>query len=153
MELRPAKEQDAAFIVEMARLAGSLRQSSIPAADSPSVLGVLPRSQDASIVAIDAAGTPLGAAWWHVHDPALLCDDHGVPLPELSVAVIDTARRRGVATTLIESLAAEVAQNFEQLSLNVHLLNPAAHLYVQTGFRVAGHGRGLYGVAKVRDLQ
>jgi len=38
------------------------------------------------------------------------------------------------------------------LSLNVHLLNPAVHLYVQTGFEVAGRGRGLFGGAMVRAI-
>jgi hypothetical protein len=37
--------------------------------------------------------------------------------------------------------------------LNVHLRNPAARLYTRTGFRVAGKGRGWFGVAMTRELR
>jgi GNAT superfamily N-acetyltransferase len=68
------------------------------------------------------------------------------------VAVIDAARGHGVGTLLIESLAAEAAEQYTELSLNVHLRNPAARLYTRTGFHVAGKGRGWFGVAMVRRL-
>jgi hypothetical protein len=54
---------------------------------------------------------------------------------------------------LIEALASEAAARYTQLSLNVHLRNPAARLYTHTGFRVAGKGRGWFGVAMVRQLR
>jgi hypothetical protein len=38
------------------------------------------------------------------------------------------------------------------LALNVHLANPAARLYMRSGFRIAGAGRGWFGVAMVRAL-
>jgi len=54
---------------------------------------------------------------------------------------------------LIDALADEAAKHFSVLTLNVHLRNPATHLYTRTGFRVAGAGRGWFGVAMSRPLQ
>ena len=54
---------------------------------------------------------------------------------------------------MIDALADEAAKHFSALTLNVHLRNPATHLYTRTGFRVAGAGRGWFGVAMSRPLQ
>jgi len=69
------------------------------------------------------------------------------------MAVHPRARRRGLGTALVEAVAAAAAEQFDSLSLNVHLANSAVHLYMRTGFRVAGQGRGWYGVAMVRTLR
>lgn len=69
------------------------------------------------------------------------------------VAVVESARGQGIGTRLIETLAqAAATRSFSALSLNVHLRNPAARLYTRTGFRVAGAGRGWFGVAMHRPL-
>ena len=113
---------------------------------------MLPADGTHAVVAIDDSGRRLGAAWWHLHDPALLGPGSGC-VPELTIAVIEEARNVGVGSALIEALAVRAADAHERISLNVHVRNPAARLYTRTGFKVAGAGRGAYGVAMTRDLR
>ena len=149
MPMRQAQPDDWPFIIRMAQAASTLDDRPLPAADSSAVQSLLPTSPEAAIIAFDEHRGPVGAAWWFLHDPALV-HDGGRPVPEMAMAVVGAQRRQGIGTALIESLVAEVAETSEHLSLNVHLLNPAVHLYVRTGFEVAGRGRGVYGVAMVR---
>jgi GNAT superfamily N-acetyltransferase len=153
MRVRRAERTDELFVVEMARIAATLADRPLPAADDPVVLACLPRSPSAAVIAVDGDGERLGAAWWHVHEPPLVCDAGGVALPELVMAVRDGERGRGVGTALVEAVAVLAADTFDVITLNVHLLNPAVRLYLRTGFNVAGVGRGLYGVALRRSLR
>jgi GNAT superfamily N-acetyltransferase len=148
--LRQGQAHDWAFILEMAQSASTLDDRPLPPADDPIVRTLLPSSPEAAVIAVAERGTPLGAAWWFFHDPPLIADSADGAVPEMSIAVRETERRHGIGTALIEALLAEVAESFDQVSLNVHLLNPAVHLYVRTGFHVAGRGRGVFGVAMVR---
>lgn len=141
------------FIVEMARLSCGLEDRPLPSAEDEVVRMLLPSAADDALVATDASGTPIGAAWWYCHEPPLLVDLDGEPLPELVIAVVADARGKGVATALIEALSREAAKRYPALGLNVHLRNPAARLYTRTGFRVAAKGRGWFGVAMCRDLR
>ena len=141
------------FLVEMARAACTLEDRPLPEPDDAAVVALLPASPDAVIVATDDAGNAVGAAWWHVHEPPLLRDARGAAVPELAMAVVEAARGRGVGTALVEALAAQAAEHFDALALNVHLRNPAVRLYIRTGFAVAGQGRGRYGVAMRRTLR
>ncbi len=152
MRVRRAEERDREFILEMARLAGGLDDRPLPSADDPAVLAALPGLTDLALIATDDDERPLGAAWLHFHEPPLVVDDRDVPLPELTMAVREEARGRGIGGRLLAELAAAAADNFSALALNVHLRNPAARLYMRSGFRVAGKGRGWYGVAMVRRL-
>jgi GNAT superfamily N-acetyltransferase len=123
------------------------------ASGSAEVLALVPGQIDGAVIATDDAGQPIGAAWWHLHEPPLLRDADGQAVPELVMAVVAVARDRGVGTALIEALVQEATrQSFSAVALNVHLRNPAARLYMRTGFRVAGAGRGGYGVAMMRAL-
>jgi GNAT superfamily N-acetyltransferase len=97
-------------------------------------------------------GSSVGAAWWHIHEPPIVCNQDGAALPEMAMAVIDGMRGQGVGTALIDAPAREAANHYSALTLNVHLRNPAARLYTRTGFRVEGKGRGWFGVAMSRDL-
>jgi GNAT superfamily N-acetyltransferase len=124
----------------------------LPAADDPEVIELLPESSEAAVVAVDTSGRLIGAAWWAMHEPPLVLDAEGTPLPELAMAVIEEHRHKGVGTALIEALAMGAAERFPALTLNVHLLNPAVRLYIRAGFKVAGAGRGWYGVAMSRPL-
>lgn len=151
MELRRAKPQDRTFLVEMARLSCALEDRPLPARGASEVLALLP-APDAAIVATDDDGQPLGAAWWHLHEPPLLRDATGEPVPELVMAVVEAERRKGIGAALVDALAEEAAKHFSALALNVHLRNPAVRLYTRTGFRVAGAGRGWFGVAMSRAL-
>jgi GNAT superfamily N-acetyltransferase len=141
--MRRATADDHPFLVEMARYAGTLEDRPLPEPDDPDVLGLLPGPDDAAVV-LDG----LGAAWWRtVNDPLL-------GRPELSIALVPNARGAGHGRALLEALADEAQQRgLPALSLNVHLRNtPALHLYMRCGFRVAGAGRGWYGVAMLREL-
>jgi GNAT superfamily N-acetyltransferase len=153
MRTRQATDRDRPFLVEMSRLASVIEDRPLPPSESEEVTGKLPGPDDCAVVAVDDHDDPIGAAWWFFHDPPLLAGADGEPLPELTVAVIDSARGHGVGTMLIEALASEAATRYTELSLNVHLRNPAARLYTRTGFRVAGKGRGWFGVAMVRQLR
>jgi len=44
---------------------------------------------DAAVIAISEEGQPVGAAWWHVHEPPLLHDANGDRCPELVMAVVE----------------------------------------------------------------
>ena len=151
--VRAATDEDRAFILEMARLACGLEgRHPVPAADDPSVLAMLPNAEDVAAVAVNDARQTIGAAWCHTHDPPLLLDDHGMALPEVALAVLPGARGRGVGASLLDAVADATRARAPALSLNVHLLHPAVRLYIRSGFRVAGHGRGWYGVAMRRPL-
>lgn len=151
--VRPAAAADNAFLVEMARLACTIEDRPLPAPDAAEVQKMLPQPTDPAVVAWDEHGRPIGAAWLFTHEPALVREPDGKLLPELAMAVVAEQRNKGVGSTIIEALAAEAKRRgINAISLNVHLRNPAARLYTRTGFRVAGAGRGWFGVAMVRRL-
>lgn len=150
MPVRAGAPSDAAFVVEMARLASTLEDLPLPAPDDPALVEGLPPAPDASVVAVDEDGRPVGAAWWHFGKPPLVPGD----VPEMVVAVTPDGRGRGVGRALVEALAARAAaRGHTRLALNVHIRNPAARLYSRAGFVVAGKGRGPLGVAMVRELR
>jgi GNAT superfamily N-acetyltransferase len=136
----------------MARLACTLDGRPLPSAADPDVAALLPGAADVAFVAVDDDAQLVGAAWWHIHEPPLLVNDDDEPLPELAMAVVEGRRSEGIGRALVEALARQAAQSYDALTLNVHLRNPAVGLYMQTGFRVAGAGRGRFGVAMSRSL-
>jgi GNAT superfamily N-acetyltransferase len=151
--VRVGEPSDAAFIVSMAQLASVLEDDPLPPLDDPALLLGLPPSPDTAVVALDD-GRPIGAAWWHVRERSLVVTPEGAPVPEIVVAVVPAARGRGVGRRLLDALAARAAERgHDRLALNVHIRNPAAHLYSRAGFVVAGKGRGPLGVAMVRELR
>jgi GNAT superfamily N-acetyltransferase len=149
---READANDREFLIEMARLACTLEDRPLPEPAAPVVLACLPLAISAAVIATDDQERPLGAAWWHLNDPPLVVTADGAPIPELTMAVADGARGNGVGTALIEALARNAATHFASIALNVHLRNPATHLYTRAGFQVAGKGRGPFGVAMTRKL-
>ncbi len=72
--------------------------------------------------------------------------------PEICMAVAPGQRGRGVGTALLRALLDQADRDGRAvLVLNVHLRNTAAlRLYMACGFRVAGAGRGWFGVAMAR---
>jgi GNAT superfamily N-acetyltransferase len=152
VEVRDATADDESFVVEMARVACTIEDGPLPPADSAELVSMLPGRDDLAVVAVDDEGRRVGAAWWCFRDPPLVADDEGRAVPEMAMAVVEDARGHGIGSKLIEALAREAAKRFDSLSLNVHIRNPAARLYTRTGLRVAGAGRGWFGVAMVRPL-
>lgn len=147
-----ATPEDAAFLREMARHAATLEDRPLPAADAEAVTELVPADVQDALVAVSATGLRLGAAW-------LL--DGRVPLvptlpsaPEVCMALAPDNRNRGVGTALLQAVISRAAaQGHAALVLNVHLRNTAAlRLYMKCGFRVAGAGRGWFGVALARAL-
>jgi len=98
-------------------------------------------------------GSALGAPGGTSTSRRWFATNVGEVLPEVTMAVAEDARGCGIGGRLLDELAAEAAGRFSALSLNVHMRNPAARLYMRNGFRVAGKGRGWYGVAMVRSLE
>lgn len=151
--LRCAAIPDAAFIVEMARHACVIYDWPLPDPDSDETKSLLPSGDDVAIVATDATGVRLGAAWTFFHDPSLLLGTDGVALPELAISVIPTTRGKGIGGVLLDDLAVRCTRSFEALSLNVHQRNPATRLYERKGFQIQGQGRGPLGIAMRKNLR
>jgi len=152
IRLRPATVDDADFIVEMARHACVIDDWPLPEADSEDTQSLLPGSGDTTIVAEVAGGVRVGAVWTFRHDPPLLVGGDGVPLPEITIAVVPQMRGRGIGASLLDELIDRCTGKCRALSLNVHQRNPAAHLYRRKGFRATGRGRGALGTAMRKDL-
>lgn len=82
---------------------------------------------DVGVVAVDAAGEAIGAAW------ARLVAGYGyvdAETPELGIAVVADRRGRAVGSGLLRSLQELVPR----LSLSVDRRNPARRLYEREGF-------------------
>lgn len=152
VQIRAGRDDDRTFITEMARLACVIEDRPLSRPDAVEVIEMLPQASDAVLVATDDTGNPIGAAWWHFHQPPLMRATDGSPVPEMIVAVTEPERGHGVGTALTQALVAKAAGEFDQLALNVHIRNPAARLYSRAGFHVAGKGRGPLGVTMVRAL-
>jgi GNAT superfamily N-acetyltransferase len=151
--VRAGEPSDAAFIVEMARLASVIEDRPPRPADDPELVQMLPRSPDTAVLALDDDGHAVGAAWWRFPDCPLVVTPDGAPVPELVVAVAPDYRGCGVGRCLLDALTARATEHgYDRLALNVHIRNPAARLYSRTGFEVAGKGRGPLGVAMIRQL-
>ncbi len=96
------------------------------------------RTGDAGIVAVDASGTPVGAAWYRI----FAAQDRGdgvmaePNVPELAIAVEPEQRGRRIGASLLAALAARArADGFERLLLSVDPANiRALHLYERVGF-------------------
>jgi GNAT superfamily N-acetyltransferase len=91
------------------------------------------RIGDVGRIAETRGGEPVGAAWarqFTSTDPGYgFVDDH---TPELSIAVLPAHRGRGLGTTLLLDVFAEVPRS----SLSVDRRNPARRLYERLGFEV-----------------
>lgn len=84
--VRTGAPSDAAFIVEMARLASAV-DGRPPPPDDPALLRGLPAEPDASVLSVDDEGRRAGAAWWQFREPLPAVGLDGAPVPELVVAM------------------------------------------------------------------
>jgi ribosomal protein S18 acetylase RimI-like enzyme len=93
------------------------------------------RAGDVGLIA-ELAGSPVGAAWWRFFTD----ENHGYgfiepAIPELSVAVTEGMRGRGVGSALLDALIERARQaELPALSLSVEEDNPALRLYKRLGF-------------------
>jgi len=101
-------------------------------------LGGWGRKGDGGFIAVDDAGTRLGAAWYRLFnaslDPAYGVVDESTPV--LSIAVAEPHRRHGVGRMLLRALCEEARRGrFDALSLSVSARNSGAiALYEEIGF-------------------
>ena len=149
VRLRPAVAADLAFLADMLGEAAVWRPdkrspSGEEAMADPHLAVYLegwPRPGDVGVVAED--GAPVAAAWYRTyteerHGYGFVADD----VPELSIALVATHRRRGIGRRLLEALiAASEAQGHPALSLSVNHQNPARLLYESLGFVTHGEAR------------
>lgn len=108
----------------------------------PGESGGLAETADASTRT--AVGTPVGAAWLRLlpaSDPGFGFVAEGIP--ELTIGVVASWRRRGVGRALLRALAAQArSAGFAGISLSVERGNPARTLYQQEGFRMIAGDEG-----------
>ncbi|WP_405058648.1 GNAT family N-acetyltransferase [Kribbella sp. NBC_01505] len=95
-----------------------------------------PLAGDFGVVA-EIDGVPAGACW-----ARLVAGGYGYvadDVPELTLGVSPSFRRRGIARALLTALADTArAASYQRLSLSVDPNNPAAGLYATVGFRKVG---------------
>lgn len=153
VRLRAATPTDDAFIVEMARHACIIEDWPLPDPDDEEVLSMLPPAGEVPILAEDPVGVPVGAVWtWH-NDPPLRVDAAGESIPELCIGVAPGHHGAGVGGVLLDALFARCAETMHVMCTNVHVRNPAQHLYLRKGSRPVGQGRGPLGLALLKDLR
>ena len=96
------------------------------------------RKGDTGIIAEDNHDNPIGAAWYRFwteekHSYGYISEN----IPELSLAVSEEWRGKGVGRELIKRLIAEAKnQNLTKVSLSVEKENFAVNLYQKVGFKV-----------------
>jgi len=158
---RTAGPEDESFLREMLYLALFVApgQPLFPRSilDSPKIshyVQAFGRTGDRGIIAMDAHGDPIGAAWVRL----LPEDDAGYGFvdrdtPELTIAIASSHRGRGVGTTLMRALLASIVDLFPAVSLSVDAANPARRLYERFGFEpVAGRHEDESSITMVKRL-
>ncbi|WP_448809623.1 N-acetyltransferase family protein [Agromyces bauzanensis] len=149
--IRPAIPADGGFLADMVVeaanwRAGSTRPRPMVLAD-PVYRGYIAgwqRPADRGVVAVDAEGRQVGAAWYRLF--ASDAPTHGfvaVGVPELIIGVRPLGRAQGVGRALIRSLTdAARSAGFTRLALSVEHGNFAHALYRSEGFAVVETVRG-----------
>ena len=96
------------------------------------------RKGDTGIIAEDDHNNPIGAAWYRFwteekHSYGYISES----IPELSLAVSEEWRSKGVGRELIKRLIAKAKnQNLTKVSLSVEKENFAVNLYQKVGFKI-----------------
>ena len=148
--IRRAVAGDAPFLHEMLAVAADWRRGTPrPTAEvlaDPALAHYVtdwPRNGDVGFIAYEGSN-PVGAAWWRTFstlDPGYGFIDEFTP--ELSIAVLPSARQRGVGTQLLQAIIDEAKRSaLPALSLSVEPDNPAASLYRRLGFEEQCHTGG-----------
>ena len=142
--IRPGSRHDARFLRDMLHHAYYWRESTVP--QDPMEGSVQRyvmnwgRPGDAAVIALDDAGSEVGAAWYRLfkaREPGYGFVDEQTP--ELSIAVVPSRRGKGFGDELLEALLAQARRDgFTQVSLSVEPDNPALRLYERHGFQKVG---------------
>ncbi|GHD49986.1 GNAT family N-acetyltransferase [Mycetocola manganoxydans] len=141
--LREATGSDARFLgdmlVEASEWMPGRTRSRIDVLSDPDTAKYIDRWQrpgDAGTVAVDSAGSPIGACWFRllpVHNPGRGFVASGVP--ELTLGVVPVWRAQGVGRALICAVLEQArSAGYSRLSLNVGRANYAQRLYLSEGF-------------------
>ncbi len=138
--IREATREDAPLLWRVLALAASMDggDESIAVARRDPKLAVyvegFPRGDDLGLVALDAAGGALGAAWLRTGEPSeSKVWSEAVP-EETVIATLPEARRAGIGTALLEALLARAQERWPAVALSVREENPAVRLYERLGF-------------------
>ncbi len=103
------------------------------------------KPEDSGLVAENEDGAAIGIVWSRLLLPPLqggaFFDEK---TPQLGIAVLPPHQGRGIGTRLLEEHLAEADGKFPAISLGVHPLNPALHLYQRFGFQQFVVGKGNY---------
>lgn len=136
--VRRAGAQDLRFLRDMLHHAYYWKERAPDAGPGPVALYVKAwgRPGDTAVIAIDG-GFPVGAAWFRLFGkdrPGYGFVDEGTP--ELAIAVVPSARGKGVGSALLDTLLAKArAAGYDAISLSVDRDNEGAiELYERHGF-------------------
>jgi ribosomal protein S18 acetylase RimI-like enzyme len=146
--IRRAGPQDVPFLKDMLRHAYFWRSTTIPESGEPPVQRYVERwgrPGDTALVAIKDF-QPVGAAWYRLFkadNPGYGFVDEDTP--ELSIAVVPSARGTGLGSELLKALMARAREDgYNAISLSVEKDNPAVALYERHGFERIGEDDGAY---------
>jgi len=154
---RLADSQDQAFLTEMLLEAvnwSEVRLSREEVEADPQLARYVegwPRRGDIGVIAV-ADERPAGAAWLrflNAADPGYgyVTDD----IPELSMAVVASYRRRGIGRAVFRKIATQAqSRGIEAISLSVEDGNPAELLYTSEGYQ--RHRRDSTSITLVKTL-
>jgi GNAT superfamily N-acetyltransferase len=139
--VRPVSTTDLPFLTAMAVAACHDPRAPIPAnaEENPDVLRLVEgwgRPGDVGVIASTAEGERQGAAWCRVFPRPLAYALDGRPLAEVTIAVEERRRRKGVGSVLLGELVRLAAERgHTALTLKVSHHNPfARRLYERAGF-------------------
>jgi ribosomal protein S18 acetylase RimI-like enzyme len=93
------------------------------------------RRGDLGVIARDEFGEALGAAWLRLSSAERPYKLGNMQVPELAMAVIPQARRRGVGSALMKRLIDLASPCYPRIALSVREENPAVLFYSRLGFR------------------
>ena len=146
--IRRAGPQDVPFLKDMLRHAYYWRATTVPESGEPPVQRYVERwgrPGDTALVAIQDF-QPVGAAWYRLFEaenPGYGFVDENTP--ELSIAVVPSARGTGLGSALLKALMARAREDgYNAISLSVEKDNPAVALYERHGFERIGEDDGAY---------
>ena len=146
--IRRAGPQDVPFLKDMLRHAYYWRATTLPESGEPPVQRYVERwgrPGDTALVAIQDF-QPVGAAWYRLFkadNPGYGFVDEDTP--ELSIAVVPSARGTGLGSELLKALMERArTDGYNAISLSVEKDNPAVGLYERHGFERVGEDDGAY---------